>query len=485
MKNEEVNLSKINITGAISKANRELAKRNSKKILEQIALNSREQLEFGEPYILLKCFTQSYQLGMISAKDLEKILYLLLILEICRLYKSKKETESDYLDLDNDEVDTSQLVPGMIFKNYKDLCTFLKEPIQTGKAKMAQMKRWLRFFDYEKILYGNEIIILDVYIEPLPSNICNKYRASQFSNELKVLILRKLSEQMPNAEGNIIFLTTYEKLIKSLDLINEHFYNDAIINYILRTYSDLFTKANIKWNLKVLKSAARLKIKDSLTYALNSLARDNLISFYCYNIIAITSDGTTTYHEATDDEQAYIDYAKKEAANEIGYANSRLADYYQPEIFREKLTRYYKDKGWDYVYYQIKLITRQTNLLKHINEYTALNSSNSVVDMSSDYLSFLNAKYNSELSDALLKQANDKIKNLISKVIYEFRKSNSAACDNLSDQEIIDIYFNNALQYGDSIIMEICGSNYDKEFVKRQEILIDNLVRKKEPEPIQ
>ena len=47
------------------------------------------------------------------------------------------------------------------YKNYKELCGILEEPIKGGKSKQLQMKDFERYFKYHK--EGNKIIIDDIY----------------------------------------------------------------------------------------------------------------------------------------------------------------------------------------------------------------------------------------------------------------------------------------------------------------------------------
>lgn len=60
---------------------------------------------------------------------------------------------------------TSKLYINAIFKNYKELCNVLDEPVKTGKSKQLQIKNWERYFSYEK--YGNKFIITKIFETPL------------------------------------------------------------------------------------------------------------------------------------------------------------------------------------------------------------------------------------------------------------------------------------------------------------------------------
>ena len=47
-------------------------------------------------------------------------------------------------------INTNALKTNQTFKNYKELCEYLDEPIKTGKSKQLQLKDWERYFSYEK-----------------------------------------------------------------------------------------------------------------------------------------------------------------------------------------------------------------------------------------------------------------------------------------------------------------------------------------------
>lgn len=49
------------------------------------------------------------------------------------------------------------------YKNYKELCEALEEPIKSGKSKQLQMKEFERYFEYHKV--GNKIIIDNIFSE--------------------------------------------------------------------------------------------------------------------------------------------------------------------------------------------------------------------------------------------------------------------------------------------------------------------------------
>ena len=62
------------------------------------------------------------------------------------------------------ELYTKQLTPNQVFKNYKELCTFLHEEVKGGCAKKAQLKDWENYFNYSKD--GNKFIITEIFETP-------------------------------------------------------------------------------------------------------------------------------------------------------------------------------------------------------------------------------------------------------------------------------------------------------------------------------
>ncbi len=65
-------------------------------------------------------------------------------------------------------MDITNLKPGDIISDYKELCTLVQEEIKGGDSKKAKLKEFERYFQYEK--HGRKFLILDVYDTPLPKN---------------------------------------------------------------------------------------------------------------------------------------------------------------------------------------------------------------------------------------------------------------------------------------------------------------------------
>ena len=57
-------------------------------------------------------------------------------------------------------MDLSNIETGQTFKNYKELCQALGELVKGGDAKNAQLKKWSRYFSYER--QGHKFIITEI-----------------------------------------------------------------------------------------------------------------------------------------------------------------------------------------------------------------------------------------------------------------------------------------------------------------------------------
>lgn len=61
-------------------------------------------------------------------------------------------------------LDCSNLSVGMTVKNYKVMCSLLNESVTNGSSKQCQLRRWKRYFDFEK--QGQKFIITEMYETP-------------------------------------------------------------------------------------------------------------------------------------------------------------------------------------------------------------------------------------------------------------------------------------------------------------------------------
>lgn len=432
------------------------------QLLNPIVNQNRDLQQYGEPYVYAKAVKQMEKFGLISAVDAEEMYFAIFKMELLRqiLKDYRNKCEKEY------EIDTSGLFIGMIVKNYSELCNILGCKAKTGKARQLQEKEFLRFFDYEKMKYSNEYIIMDIYDEPIPTG-AKGCRNSLFVNQLKVLILKELSEQEIDEEGNIIYMTSYSRLIRKLSIVNEYFYKETS-KFFVAKFPDLFSFDDFQKDYKRFKSRAFRKIKSNIQYALTALKKDNMITLDEYNVVGINrDDGTTVFHRATTSEDIYISTVKKDVSNQMGYRNSQVACFYQEKEFYNMISqRYKKEKGWDIVYYQLKIGANQRILNTHINEYTALTDNKCVMELSGIDLNRYRLEYNSNLYTELSRQAEEMKEKKLQNMIDNLKKINDEISE--VDNDVVITIFQ--LNENEQI------QQYGGEFPKRQKILIDYLV---------
>lgn len=182
-------------------------------------------------------------------------------------------------------IKTDKLVIGD-YVTYKKLCELLNEPYKNGNAKKAQLKEWLRYFDYEKI--DNKFLILDVYNEPLEKEY--QYPANAiYIKYIEALLLSLLA----STEGNMVTIAP-QSLYKTFGMINDNFTQvqrlepDERLKELQKVHSymtefeinDFFERCKSKFS-KVIKGAfnslqKRMLIKYSEEYEYYVLEKENL-----------------------------------------------------------------------------------------------------------------------------------------------------------------------------------------------------------------
>lgn len=116
------------------------------------------------------------------------------LLEVAVEFADSENGNDTYQDDLEWDINIGKLVIGMVTKNYKELCTMLNEEVKTGKAKQLQLKKWKRYFDWEKD--GQKFIIVDIYDTPLPKeDLRRKGNNSIYKNYIELILLQYLSKQ--------------------------------------------------------------------------------------------------------------------------------------------------------------------------------------------------------------------------------------------------------------------------------------------------
>ncbi|MBD5136122.1 MAG: hypothetical protein HDT39_09225 [Lachnospiraceae bacterium] len=447
-------------TKKLTKTQKAKANQLQKDLFQPIVKHNIDIQKHGEPCVNARTLLQMWDSGLF-ADNPDEFIFLLKLNLIAEHFRELSISQKSNISV-NLECDTSRLYIGLVAKNYKEMCLLLNEDTKTGKAKIKQIENWKRFFDFEKLSNSNEYIILDIYPEPFPKGT---KRNTQFTNQLAVLILRELIKQKENDEGNIIYYTTYRKLIKKLNVVNQFFYKESL-KFFISKYPEWFKSdsdfEDFKRDCNIFKTLTKRKIKGAVQSALVNLKKDNLTYYAEYHRIKEND----SYRNATTNEEIYIQSVKKEISESMGYRNSNVATLYDAEKFNELFKeRLQVEKGWDYVFYQLEIDTKKDMLLKHISEYTSYPIVKSIYGLSGSKENSIRLEYNSNLSNALIEQTENMADTKIKNKMKKFRESNTEY-DDMTDEEIVQIY---------GLDKEILNK-YNNQYIERQKSLINYLI---------
>lgn len=437
----------------MSRTQRKKANEMQQKILSPVIDYAKTESivgkELAEQLSHLQLLKEMSKFGLVAKNDIDE---LSLCASVCvgayisqKIQHERLKLEKDIKDnFDNIPIDTRKLFIGQVFKNYNELCKFLNVEIKTGKARQLQEQFFRCYFDYEKLKYSNELVILEIYSEPIFSNKNAQYRSSKYVNQLKILILYELLLSEPDENGNVFVKTTYSKLIKQLGLINAYYFADTRCFFVDK-FCELFPDKNVVpqtvYNkLAKFKGTVKQVIHDSITYALGQLQKDHLVTTDKYHVID-RMDGT--HSRATKDEEIQIQMVMKEAANQLGYKNSFFAEIYKPAQFRELCDNLYRKKQWNYIYYQVEIGSKKEYLCKHINEFTAYPEDTTIQQLTVEDINQYLMEYKNNLCSSLEEKWQEKGENEQEKQIDEIKKHNvkyNADFENCDD-EIIRFLF--------------------------------------------
>ena len=116
------------------------------------------------------------------------------------------------------------LIPGMRFSSYKELCIALMEPIKTGCAKEAQLKKWSVYFSWSKA--GHKFQILEVHQTPLQWELIDRLTMRHIYKILLISTLYPLLKSSPFRQNIIghpgqILGIELRKIFYWLGVVNE------------------------------------------------------------------------------------------------------------------------------------------------------------------------------------------------------------------------------------------------------------------------
>ena len=406
----------------LTRSQKARANARQKDLLNVLAEYNQLEQKYGVYYMILQFYNKLYDLGIEpfeSVEDKNATLFALKLGEAIRIlqgYRKQQVTDS-HIEY---EYNTANLYIGQVVANYRELCLLVGAKILGGKQKKEQLKDFLRYFDFEKLQYSNEYVILDIYDEPIKKN--EQAKNSLYCNALKLIIMYEVSKELTAekaknkypTDDDIVYSieTTYSKLIGKLELLSI-FFDKEITDFLIDKYIELtnqditdINKKDIERTLTIFKRVLHRKHKGNVDYALKRLKDQNIIHYDSYSVIY--ENGKK--RQATFEEEVLIENAKREAAKTVGCKNANIASLYKQEKYNQALEAIYQNKyKWLYVFNQIKIGSNYKMLNTPINEYTNYSNLNfSILDLSHSDLNRYKRIYLNNVCDSSLKSAEKK-----------------------------------------------------------------------------
>jgi hypothetical protein len=251
----------------------------------------------------------------------------------------------------NDPLQTiiqSNLHPGDIIKNYKELCNILHDEPKTSDSKKAQENEWQRYIKWER--KGHKYIIVEIYNKPLEKNdkrsLGNK---SIYVQHIELLLLNYLSKQKDQSAT-----LTLKNWLLLLGMINPNYLNDNKENIKLMLQDNNISD----YQINHFYQRTYQKLKEIIFSSLKNLRNRRLIDYDELTIINVTeliNNKTITMERiATEEERNIIRDTEKEVLKEMGLESITLVhlkfkskEYYNKVNYllreRYKINYTYKD----------------------------------------------------------------------------------------------------------------------------------------------
>lgn len=260
------------------------------------------------------------------------------------------------------EIDTSKLQPGMVVKNYKELCGLLGIVPKEGDSKKKQLKEIEQYISYDKS--GRTFIIKEIFEKPKyiiespkPRDKRRKYAYSIYSKYVQLILLQYLNFHTTNG----IIIMTKTDIYKMLGLINKSFGVSADESEFLRIFNNISIE-----ELNVIKTQAYAKMNSILNKALKSLEAKRVIMYF--TVMIITEDNGKT-REATEEEIKELLGIEHDILEEL---NCR----YIWEIYEKRLYRIFYQKfqieiekhGWKHAQKMMKIIFTHKYIVDEISK---------------------------------------------------------------------------------------------------------------------
>ena len=300
----------------------------------------------------------------------------------------------------NNYIDLNGMYPGQEFKNWKELCNFIDQPVLKANSRKAQKNKLSEYFTFHK-LDKKQTIIIDTIIKANGVSVSH----GLFAHGIQTLLLNMLASHYVATNKNVM-LITHNVLAEKLALTSERFKlslpnKNAIgeeYNIDQQIISDFFhevTRQN------------KRRIENSM----NGLANDGLIKYSKVGMIAYRRGKTVNRRKMNTLELNALFEATEKVKLEMNITNQYVAAIHG-------LTKKYNSR----IIEELSSILRLDNIVYCFKSYEIKLSKDITCD-------------ERLVSSLLLKEVKDIKSNIMDKTCEaasdRFNKINSVAIDKL------------------------------------------------------
>ena len=276
----------------------------------------------------------------------------------------KKKSELEFYRLVH-----KNLSPGLIVKNYGELCQLLKMDSKGGNIKKANLKELERFCEYEK--EGHKFIIKKVFESPKEREDKREHYVTLIETILLDFFIR---ENQPSIS------ITKNKLWETLGMVSSNYpkgERDYFIDFLKQDEEIKSKKWDIyQWHIDKAYLNSRKKLNAITKSALKSLEDRKLIEKI--DPVIVAQKGYQKIENLSDEEIEQILACERRALEDLGFDN--VNDLFQTALFTNKknetIRKYFdlrnkylkEDLEFDFVYRVYKIICNRSYLKKALDK---------------------------------------------------------------------------------------------------------------------
>lgn len=309
---------------------------------------------------LSELFTELYDFQM--AVDTMQMLVDVVCDELQEQLHKYKKSDKNEKDI-SPEVNTINLEQGQVYKQYGALCKALGESKCEGNSKIAQLKRWERYFDFEK--KGRKFIILSIYDDPLPISDGRKKR-NVYVKYIENILMRILAKQK---NGKYVYYSTRNQLWKVLGMINSN-YKNVNVSDLSEVMSDHdISEYEMNKALNKFYQRCNQRLREILESSLKNMKDRCLIKYEVQTMLVENSAEkrqAEKHRVANDEEKRKLLNAERNILKQMGFESKRhVHAAYKDEEFYSKLNKKLDEEyGWKRAYERYKIIFNKEDILE-------------------------------------------------------------------------------------------------------------------------